>query len=119
MASEVTSMRAFCDEVRTIDFSGISNAYAPIGTRLASAIRILHAQNLTDSILMFSYDGLVDHFPLNSQAYVIIDITTNQALTQGFFMPAGQRLYVRDMTDEGYNAPTIGAVWLTVYSGRP
>lgn len=111
-------IRLSCDTARTVAFGGISAVYAGVGATFSSPVRIFQLNNLTDTTLMFSYDGVNDHFPLSTLGYVIIDVAANQALTQGFFMGQGSRLYVRDMTAEGYNAATINAVWLTCYVGR-
>ncbi len=118
MSSSSIALRLACDPVRTIAFGGISPVYAGVGIAFTSPVRIFHLQNLTDTTLMFSYDGVNDNFPLASQSFIVLDITANQALTQGFFMAQGQRLYVRNMVAEGQNAPTIGAVYLTCYVGR-
>jgi len=118
MSSASIALRLACDPVRTAAFGVISPVYAGVGIAFTSPVRIFHLQNLTDTILMFSYDGVNDHFPLATQSFLVLDVTANQALTQGFFMAQGQRLYVRDMAAEGFNAPTIGDVWLTAYVGR-
>lgn len=118
MSSASIALRLSCDPVRTIAFGGISPVYAGVGIAFTSPVRIFHIQNLTDTALMFSYDGVNDHFPLATQSFLVLDITANQALMQGFFMAQGQRLYVRNMVAQGYNAPTIDAVWLTCYVGR-
>jgi len=118
MSAGAIALRLSCDPVRTIAFGGISPVYAGIGISFTSPVRIFHIQNLTDTTLMFSYDGVNDNFPLATQSFLVLDVTANQALSQGFFMAQGQRLYVRNMVAEGYNAPTIDAVWLTAYVGR-
>ncbi len=118
MSSAALAIRSSCDPVRTIAFGGISAVYAGVGVSFSSPVRILHLQNLTDTILMFSYDGINDNFPLATQGFIVLDFTSNQALTQGFFFAQGHRLYVRNMVAEGYNPPTIDSVWLTCYVGR-
>lgn len=116
--SSALPIKLSCDTVRTVAFGGISGVYAGVGIAFSSPVRIFQLQNLTDTTLMFSYDGVNDHFPLASLGYVIIDVTANQALTQGFFMSQGARLYVRNMVAQGYAVPTIDAVWLTCYVGK-
>lgn len=123
MSSASIALRLSCDTVRFRTSAAgpngpITNVYSGVGIAFTSPVRIFHLQNLTDSTLMFSYNGVNDHFPLASQSFIVLDVTANQALMQGFFMAQGQRLYVRDMVAEGYNAPTIDAVWLTAYVGR-
>lgn len=110
-------IRLSCDTVRTVAFGGIGAVYAGVGTSFTKAVRIFQLQNLTDTILMFSYDGVNDNFPLAASTFVLLDVTANQSVSQGFFMAQGSRLYVRDMTAQGFNAPTTGSVWLTVYVG--
>lgn len=118
MSSAALAIRLSCDPVRTIAFDGIDAFYAGVQTAFSSPVRLFHLQNLTDAILMFSYDGVNDCFPLATQGFLVLDVSANQALQQGFFMAQGQRLYVRDMTAEGENPPTFGSVWLTAYVGR-
>ena len=123
MSSASLALRLSCDTVRTRTSAAgpdgpISAIYAGVGISFTSPVRIFHIQNLTDTILMFSYDGINDHFPLATQSFLVLDITANQAHTQGFFMAQGQRLYVRNMVAEGQNPPTIGAVYLACYVGR-
>jgi len=119
----ILAVRLSCDTVRSRSSAAMPNGpitdeYAGIGTSFGSPVRIFQVQNLTDTTLMFSYDGINDNFPLASLGYLILDVTSNQSLTQGFFMAQGSRLYVRNMVAEGYNAPTIDAVWLTCYVGK-
>lgn len=110
-------IRLSCDTVRTVAFGGISPVYAGVGTAFTKPVRIFYIQNLTDTILMFSYDGINDHFPLFETTFKLLDVTANHSVSQGYFMAQGQRLYVRDMTAQGFNPPTTGSVWLTVYVG--
>lgn len=118
MSSASIALRLSCDPVRTAAAGAIIADYSGVGIAFTSPVRIFHLQNLTDATLMFSYDGVNDHFPLATQGFIVLDITANQALMQGFFMAQGQRLYVRNMVAEMYNAPTINSVWLTCYVGR-
>lgn len=123
MSAPAIAIRLLCDPVRIrTAIAGpngpITNMYLGIGTSFTSSVRIFHIQNLTDTTLMFSYDGVNDNFPLASQSFLVLDVAANQTLPQGFFMAQGQRLYVRNMVAEGFNPPTIGSVWLTVYVGR-
>ena len=111
------SIRLMPEPVRTLAFGAISAVYAGIGTQVTRPIRMIFIQNLTDVILMYSFDGVDDHFPLPTTGYIIIDITANKTRDDGFFLAEGQRIYVRDMTAEGKGAATTGDVYVTTFYG--
>jgi hypothetical protein len=103
------------EPVRTVAFGGISGVYAGVGAEMTRPIRMMIMQNLTDVLVMFSFDGINDFIPLPTNGYAALDITTNKTVDAGFFLAEGQRLYVKDM---GLPA-TLGAVYLsTVYGGE-
>jgi hypothetical protein len=110
------------EPVRFLDFSALSPAYAaigrggPNGAEFDNPVRMFGLQNYTDAPLMFSFDGVNDHFPCTGA--IMLDVATNSAVSQGYYMQKGQKLYVRDMTAEGYAAPNDGDVWLFVMTGR-
>ena len=106
------AIRMLPEEVRTLGFAAIGAAYMGIGAGFTKPIRILHVQNLTDELLMFSFDGLKDHFPLAASGYLLLDITSNKTASQGFFLAEGQRLYVKEI-----EPPTTGSVYVTAFYG--
>lgn len=108
------ALRLYPETVRTLAFGSISGTYAGIGTSFSHPIRILFVQNLTDQTLMFSFDGVNDHFPLPEMGFLLLDVTANKSVSQGFFIQEGQRLYVKDI---GVN-PTAGAVYVSVFFGQ-
>lgn len=109
------AVRLQTEPVRTITGLTIAAAgasYSGIGTAMTHPIRMFLLQNLTDAALMFSLDGISDHFPLPPNGYMLLDITANKTITTGYFLAEGQRLYVKELA-----TPTDGSVYLTVFYG--
>lgn len=106
-------IRLQCEEVRVLPFTSISGAYMGVGTPIDHPARLMWINNLTDGALMCSFDGVTDHFPLPANSFLILDITSNKTVSQGFYIAEGTRLYVRELG----SAPTMGEVYLTVFYG--
>ena len=106
------AIRLLPESVRSLAFGSIGAAYTGVGTEITSPARILHIQNLTDSLLMFSYDGVNDHFPLPASGFLLLDITANKATEDGYYLSEGTRIYVKQIV-----APSSGSVYVTVYYG--
>lgn len=106
------SKRVYPETARSLAFGAIGAAYAGIGTALENPSRMLLIQNLTDEILWFSFNGVDDHFPINSNVSMVLDVTANAAIAQGFFVAEGQRIYVKRL-----NVPTTGSVYVTSFYG--
>lgn len=106
------SIRLEPEEVRTLPYSSIGSSYMGIGTAMSRPIRIFLLQNLTDTDLMFSFDGVTDHLPLPNNGYILLDITANKTREQGYYLAEGTRLYVKEIT-----TPTAGSVYLTTFFG--
>lgn len=105
------AVRLYPEVLRTLAFGSISGTYAGIGTSLLHPCRILYIVNTTDALLIFSFDGVNDHFVIPSQSYILIDVTSNMTLTGGAFAIAqGQRIYVK-------GSPGSGTVYLSVFFG--
>lgn len=107
------AIKAVFEPVRTLGFAAIGPAYVGIGTALNFPARQIFIQNFTDVPLMFSFDGVNDHFPLASDSFLLDDLTSNRTLETGYFIAKGERLSVRHMGA----APTVNAVWFTVLYG--
>jgi len=107
------AIRLMPEPVRTLGFAAIGAAYMGVGTAMTRPIRMLLIQNLTDELVMFSFDGIDDHIPMPSNGYLILDISANKTSSVGFFLAEGQRLYVKH---EGA-APTRGSVYFTTFYG--
>lgn len=106
------AIRMLAEPVRSLDFSGISGTYAGIGTSFDDPIRIIFIQNITDALLMFSFDGINDHFPLNTDSFLLLDVTANKTIDQGCFFAQGTRLYVKEI-----GTPSTGSVYVSVFYG--
>ena len=107
------AIRLMPEPVRTLGFAAIGAAYMGVGTAMTRPIRMLLIQNLTDELVMFSFDGIDDHLPMPANGYLILDISANKTSSTGFFLAEGQRLYVKH---EGA-APTTGSVYFTTFYG--
>lgn len=107
------SIRLLCEPIRTLGFAGIVAGYTGVGTPLLNPCRIVYVQNLTDASVMFSMDGVNDHFILPASGYMILDVTGNSMTNlQGFYISKGQRFYVRQV-----GAPTLGGVYISAFYG--
>jgi hypothetical protein len=107
------SIRARFEPLRTLGFAAIGPAYMGVGTAIDHPIRQFLIQNQTDVLLVFSFDGINDHFDLPKDGYWVEDVTANKTNTQGLFFAEGDRLYVRQDTA----APTRGKVSFSAIYG--
>lgn len=129
------SVKAAAEPIRTLLGSSIISTYLPLGTQVVIPnvpvdafeypSRIIHIQNLTNQPVFISYqlpgmpiptnDGSQDHFILNSQTFILLDVASDNALPVGqFFIPEGSIFYVRAQA----TLPTTGAVWLSSIYGK-
>lgn len=107
------SIKILPETVRTLAFGSVGAAYAGIGTAMTKPVRIFLIQNLTDAGVMVSFDGIDDHFPMPALGFLLLDVTANKTIHQGFFFAEGQRVYVKRLV----GAPTSGSVYLTTFYG--
>lgn len=107
------AIRLGFEPVRSLDFTSIGAAYMGVGTAISHPARQIFIQNLTDATVMFSFNGVDDHFPLPSNGFFLDDITSNKSLGQGFFLGEGERLYVKEV-----GTPTSGSVYFSVFYAR-
>ena len=101
--------RVVFEPVRTIAFGAITPGYVGIGDPFSRPVRWILIQNLTDKNLMFSFNGVDDHFPLCAQGYLLSDWASNKLTSDGFYIPENTRIYVKQM-----GVPASGAVYVTV-----
>lgn len=106
-------IRINIETVRSLGFAGISGTYAGVGSAITHPARQVFIQNLTNETLMFSIDGVNDHFPLPANGFFLDDITSNKTTSAGFYLAEGVRLYVREISA----SPTTGSVYFTVFYG--
>lgn len=112
MSHIMQSIRFRAEPVRSLAFGSIGATYMGVGSALTHPIRQFFIQNLTDALLMFSFDGIDDHFPLPENGFFVSDITTNKGLGGGWFLSEGDRLYVKEI-----QTPTAGSVYFSTFYG--
>lgn len=98
---------------RTIAFGSIIAGYTLIDSVIINPAQVIFIQNLTDALLWFSFDGIIDHFPLAAGGFLLTDITTNKDNVQGYFLQANTGLYVKRI-----GTPLAGSVYLTTFYSR-
>jgi len=106
------SIRFVPDTLRSLAFGSIGAAYMGIGTAFDKPMRIIFIQNLTDAELMFSFDGVDDHFALPDNGFLLLDVSANKTNERGFFVAEGQRIYVKEI-----GSPSTGTVYLSAFYG--
>jgi len=112
MAAPSLAIRLQFEPVRSLAFGSIGAGYTGVGTVISNPARQFFIQNLTDVTLMFSFDGINDHFPLPASGFFLDDITSNKTQQGGFYLAEGTRLYVKEI-----GTPTSGSVYFSVMYG--
>lgn len=107
------AVRLMADPVRELAFGFIGLAYSALGTPMTHPVRFFVLQNYTDTSVMISLNGVDDHLPLVPNGSLIMDITANKTITQGFFLSEGQQFFVKQLGA----VATSGSVYLTVFYG--
>jgi hypothetical protein len=101
------------EPVRSRAFGDIGAAYMSVGTSTDHPARMVLIQNFTDADLMFSFDGIEDHFPIKKSSSFILDVSSNKTVDAGFFIEQGTKLYVKEI-----GTPTSGSVYFTAFYGE-
>lgn len=114
MANQSLAVRMLMEPQRTLASGVIGAAYMGVGTAVEHPIRQFFIQNLTDKTLQFSFDGINDHFPLPRNGFFLSDISSNESISNAFFLAQGDRLYVKTIG----GAPTTGSVYFSVVYGK-
>ncbi len=106
------AIKLLFEPMRSLGYASISGVYMGVGTVIDNPARQFLVQNLTNSTMIFSFDGVNDHFVLPANGFLLDDITSNKTQTQGLYIEKGSRLYVK--TD---GTPTSGSVYFSVMYG--
>jgi hypothetical protein len=93
-----------------------AGTFVAVGSSFDNPIRLFHAQNLTDQPLIYSFDGITDHFIMPANGFQLFDVSANKTQDTGAFFQVGQQIYVR-YDSVHYSAPTLGAFYLSVLYG--
>lgn len=104
------AIRARFEPLRTLGFASIGPAYLGVGTALQHPASQFFILNMTNQTLVFSFDGVTDHFKLPKFSSFSEDITANKASSSGLYFSQGDRLYVK----QDSSAPTSGEVSFSV-----
>lgn len=117
------AIRMLAEPVRFLDAADVAVTYRALDQAGAvpattggvnHPIRTWFVNNLTDATLMFSLDGINDHFPLPANGFFVFDITGNKTSNGGaFYFSEGDALYVRQIA-----APTTGTAYFSVFYGK-
>lgn len=112
MSNYAQAIRLAVEPLRSLGFGSISGTYTGIGTSFVNPVRIIYVENLTDATLLFSLDGITDHFALPANGFLLLDVSTNKSISDGFFIAAGTRVYVKTS-----GTPSKGSVYVSVFYG--
>ncbi|MDX1532863.1 MAG: hypothetical protein R3230_01500 [Nitrosopumilaceae archaeon] len=105
--------RLLFEDLRSIAFGATGAAYVAVGSALAHPIRAFKIDNFMDADMMFSIDGVNDHFVLHASSSWIQDISMNAPMNSPFFMAQGDILYVKRI-----GVPASGSVYFSVLYGK-
>lgn len=106
------AIKAACEPLRIAAFPNILSTYTAFGTRFSHPISWLKIDNHTDATLAYSINGIDDHFTLVTKGFLVWDIGSNRALSNGLFLPENTQIYVRQ-----YGSVTYGETYLSVAYG--
>lgn len=104
------AIRVAFEPLRTLAFGSLSGVYAGVGPILENPAHQIVVQNLTDTDIFGSFNGLTDHVYIPSGQARIYDFTSNKGPGGGFYLAQGSRFYAKD---NGTPA-SDGAVYLEV-----
>lgn len=100
------------EPIRQIAAASVLVTYVAVGTQLLNACRQYTIYNGTNALLMFSFDGINDHFVVPSLGGVINDLTSNKTIDEGLSVPKNAQLWVKQI-----GVATTGSVYFTVMYG--
>lgn len=109
-------IRLMAEPVRSLAFGSIGVAYMGVGTAFDHRARMIYISNLTNAKLMFSFDGVDDHFPIPIYSFIMLDSCYNKSDSELYDVAEGSRLYVKQLSATG--APSTGTVYVTVFYGK-
>ena len=111
--NSMNGLKLRTEACRSTAFGSIGAGYSLVGSLITNPAQIVFIQNLTDALLWFSFDGVIDHFPLAAGGFLLVDVTTNKDNVQGYFLQALTGLYVKQLA-----VPSAGAVYFTTFYSR-
>lgn len=89
-----TDIRAFNEELRTVDSATLVAGFAALGPPLAHPARMIKWKNDSDTDVTISYDGVTDHDIILAGDREVEDLTANKTIQEGLLRPAQTQVYV-------------------------
>lgn len=110
-----TSVRLLAEPLRSLAFGSIGATYMGVGTAFNHPIRIVQLQNLSNQVVIFSFDGVDDHVAVPSNGFLLLDVAANKSEQGGnWVVGQGDRIYVKEDTV----TPTSGSVYVTSFYAK-
>ena len=108
------AVKATFQQLRVIDFSGISSSYALIGNPLSQLAQIVIISSTLDAPCILSTDGDTDMILIPPSTTIEINVSANKQGTGKLSFPKGMRFYIKE-TEAG--SPTEGALGISLIYG--
>jgi len=110
MAS-ATAQRIRYETIRSLGFASILGTYVGVGASFANPVRMLMIDNLSDSDLYVSFDGINDHTIVAANSGKVLDYASNRmAPAEHLEQAVGERVYVKAISV----LPIDGGVFVSV-----
>ncbi len=104
------------EPIRKLEFGGITDTFADLGSPFTRPIRILQIKNTTDVTLEVTIDGTNVNFELPTNSFDLYDVSTNRAPQEMALMRAGIQLQVKRPSSEA--DPMVGAAIVQTWIGE-
>jgi hypothetical protein len=103
--------RGFFDQIRTLDFSGISGTYAVVGSALTKPARMICFTNKTEGDMYFTDDTTKDKIFVAAGSYKLWDFQSNMNAQKddSFVISKQTQFYVKQI-----EAPVSGSVYIEI-----
>lgn len=109
----MAAQTAVIDAYRTLNYTGISGSFAPVGTPFKHLMRLFCITNNTNGDMIFSVDGVTNQLFVAKSSFKLFDLMTNKELSAPFYLPANTQWYVAQST-----AATSGDVYVEAVYGQ-
>jgi|ERR1017187_9190350 hypothetical protein len=106
------AIRAKFEPLRSLAYTSITSSYVAVGSPLANPGRIMKVDNLTNALLIFSIDGINNHFVVPANGFFLVDLCSNKSQKHGLYMPTGATLFVKES-----GTPSSGSVYFSMIYG--
>ena len=115
MAS-ATAQRVRFENLRSLPFGSITGAYVGVGPAFANPVRMLIIDNITDSDLYVSFDGINDAMIVPALSGKVLDYASNKMSPADHLEQSkGERVYVKVIS----LIPSDGGVFVSAIYASP